>query len=63
MKCFHEQVLNTLNPDTVVKELECLAESDNIILVCYEKPRDFCHRHLVSDWLNKNGYKVMEWEN
>ncbi len=20
--------------------------------MCYEKPGDFCHRHLVADWLN-----------
>lgn len=25
----------------------------NIALVCYEKPSDFCHRQLVSDWLNE----------
>ena len=29
-------------------------------LVCYEKPSDFCHRHLVADWLNKNGYDCEE---
>lgn len=29
----------------------------NIALICYEKPLDFCHRHLVSEWLNKNELK------
>lgn len=33
----------------------------NICLICYEKPTDFCHRHLVADWLNENGYQVEEW--
>lgn len=33
----------------------------NIALVCYEKPSDFCHRHLVSEWLNKNGIPCEEW--
>lgn len=32
----------------------------DIYLVCYERPEDFCHRHLVADWLNKNGIKVKE---
>lgn len=32
----------------------------DIYLVCYEKPSDFCHRHLVSKWMNKNGIYVME---
>ena len=34
----------------------------NIVLICYEKPSDFCHRHLVSEWLNKNGVLCREWE-
>lgn len=33
----------------------------NIALICYEKPSDFCHRHLVSEWLNKNGIECKEW--
>lgn len=33
----------------------------NIALICYEKPSDFCHRHLVADWLNKNGFECKEW--
>lgn len=24
----------------------------HIALVCYENPNDFCHRHLVSKWIN-----------
>lgn len=34
----------------------------NIALICYEKPSDFCHRHLVADWLNKNGIECKEWQ-
>ena len=32
----------------------------NIALICYEKPSDFCHRHLVADWMTKNGIPVKE---
>lgn len=32
----------------------------DIYLVCYEKPEDFCHRHLVADWLTANGIEVKE---
>ena len=32
----------------------------NIALICYEKPSDFCHRHLVADWMIKNGIPVKE---
>ena len=36
---------------------------DNIILLCYEKSGDFCHRHILADWLEENfGYKVKEYQ-
>ncbi len=32
----------------------------NCILICYEKPEDFCHRHLIAKWLNDNDYETKE---
>ena len=64
---FEKEILDKLNPEDVVKELLTLAGnfkgvnySPEIVLVCYEKPTDFCHRHLVADWLNEYGYDVQE---
>ena len=32
------------------------------ILLCWEKPGEFCHRRLVADWLEQHlGIKVPEW--
>lgn len=49
----------------MIKELNYLvSDADDdaaIALICYEKPSDFCHRHLVAEWLNQNGYKCEEW--
>lgn len=25
----------------------------HVALLCYEKPKDFCHRHLFAAWLNR----------
>lgn len=61
IKCFNEQVLSNLNPTEVYQELCDLAKSGNIALICYEKPSDFCHRHLVADWLNENGVECKEY--
>lgn len=36
---------------------------DGCVLLCYEKPEDFCHRHLVAHWLKKNGYECEEFIN
>ena len=60
IKCFNEQVLDKLDPMRVYQELCSLAKSDDIALICYEKPSDFCHRHLVADWLIERGFDVEE---
>ncbi len=28
-------------------------KAKGVVLLCYEKPTDFCHRHLLADFLNK----------
>jgi len=76
IKCFNEQVLDKLNAQDVIQELDDLLLSvttsidynvdemkvPRIALICYEKPSDFCHRHLVADWLNQNGFVCEEYE-
>ena len=65
IRCFNEQVLSKLDAYTVARELTELTNATNkdadIALLCYEKPTDFCHRHLVSEWLNSNGIQCKEW--
>lgn len=60
-KYFYEWVLSELDPATTYLELCALAESCDFALICYEKPTDFCHRHLVAEWLKQNGFKCEEW--
>lgn len=60
---FQKEVLDTLDINQVLRDLLDLSKTGNIALICYEKPTDFCHRHLVSDWLNKNGFDVKEYQN
>ena len=69
---FQKEVLGALDVNRVIYDFYKLCLPDNlsicdpypidIALICYEKPTDFCHRHLVADWLNKNGVKCKEWE-
>lgn len=76
VKCFNEQVLDRLNAKDVVKELDNLLlgmttsidykadtiKVPEIALICYEKPPNFCHRHLVAEWLRRNGFECEEWD-
>lgn len=59
---FREEVLNQLSITEVIEDLEKLSHGKSIVLLCYEKPKDFCHRHLVATWFNKNGIECAEWE-
>lgn len=47
---YKETVLQTLNPDVVAQDLQKMG--DNVVLLCFETPDKFCHRHLVAEWLN-----------
>ena len=62
---FKKEILDNLDASEVVMELEqlCDKQSNDIALICYEKSEDFCHRHLVSNWLRLNGFKCEEWRN
>ena len=48
-KQYYTEVLNKLDPQQVYDEL-----GENSILLCWEAPDKFCHRHIVAEWLSKN---------
>lgn len=43
---YYKEVLSKLDPKKVYETL-----GENSILLCYETPDKFCHRHLVAQWL------------
>lgn len=50
------KILAKLDPQKVVDDL-----GDGTIMLCYESPKDFCHRHIVAHWLNKHlGLNIQE---
>ena len=55
IKNYNKKVLSILNARDVIEELYSMSNNENIVLLCYEKPKYFCHRHLVSEWFNDNG--------
>lgn len=63
IKDYKSLVLNKLNANEVVSDLYTISEHRDVVLVCYEKSGDFCHRNIISEWLNENGYECKEWSN
>ena len=48
-----------VNPHELVNALP-----DGAILLCYESPTDFCHRHAAAEWIEHHtGVKVTEFLN
>ncbi len=67
--CGHEEyvrkykdMLSKLNPQEIINAVSAISQGRDVALCCYEKPGEFCHRHLLSEWLRNNGYDVNEWE-
>lgn len=63
---FDTQVLKETSVENVLADLANLSngELDKVILLCYEKPFDFCHRHLVANWINEHkgdNYYIIEY--
>lgn len=52
---YYKDILSKLDPLDVYLELQ------DKVLLCYEVPGDFCHRHLVAEWIYDNlGFQVKE---
>jgi uncharacterized protein YeaO (DUF488 family) len=56
---FQQEVLAPLDASVIVKDL--LLGHTDCVLLCYEGPGKFCHRHIVARWLKANaGVDVAE---
>lgn len=65
--CSHEtylelynKILQKQNAEDVIRQIESLSNGKDVALCCYEKPSEFCHRHLIAEWLTKNSNLIVE---
>jgi len=45
---YYAEVLDKLDPSKVLEDI-----GEDAILICWEEPGKFCHRHLVARWLRE----------
>lgn len=45
----------------MISELSRGGEWEATVFLCYENPNEFCHRHLLSALMRKNGISIEEW--
>ncbi|MBO8460144.1 MAG: DUF488 family protein [Bacteroidetes bacterium] len=67
--CSHEEylrlydcILASQDAHQVVEQIKRLSNGKDVALCCYEKPGDFCHRHILAKWITeKTGIEVKEF--
>jgi len=53
---YKQEVLSKLDPQVIYDIFK------DKVLLCYETPREFCHRKIVATWIKEElGIKVFEW--
>ena len=60
----YKDFLKTVKWGEVIEKLFSISDKHDgkdLVLCCYEKPSDFCHRHLLAEYLTENGMDVQEW--
>lgn len=60
IELYNREVLGRLKVEDVVEEIEILSNGKDAALLCYERPGDFCHRHLLAEWLTRQSGLVVE---
>ena len=59
---YKREVLARVNPQQLMAELQRIGQGQDVALCCFEKPGDFCHRHILAEWLSeKTGEDIKEW--
>lgn len=53
---YREEILSKVDWVSIYKRLSTIAKEekkDKVVLLCYESPEKFCHRHIVAKWLGE----------
>lgn len=57
VRAYYEEVLALLDPIQIAEKME------GKVMLCWEKPGEFCHRRVVAEWIEKEtGIIVPEYE-
>ena len=62
IKKYRETVLASLDILQTARDIKDAVGWHIPVLLCYETPEKFCHRHIVADWLNSGRVEAKEWK-
>lgn len=59
---YRNDVLRYVDARSFIRQLEEAGRGMDVALCCFEKPGDFCHRHILAKWLNEQtGIEISEF--
>lgn len=62
IRMYRNDVLRLVDARSFIQDLERASRGMDVALCCFEKPGDFCHRHILAKWLNEQtGIEVSEF--
>ena len=62
IRMYRNDVLRLVDARSFIQDLERASRGMDVALWCFEKPGDFCHRHILAKWLNEQtGIAVSEF--
>lgn len=58
----YKAMIKNVNAKEFIETLSYFTKGQPCALLCYEKPNEFCHRHLLAEYLNKElGLNIQEF--
>lgn len=62
IRMYRNDVLRLVDARSFVRQLEEAGHGMDVALCCFEKPDDFCHRHILAQWLTEQtGIEIKEY--
>ena len=58
---YKAEILCRMNIQAFLAQVQKLSNGRDVALCCYEKPEEFCHRHLLAEHLRANGVQIEEF--
>ena len=59
---FKNEILSRKDAQKFVDKITAMSRGKDVALCCFEKPDEFCHRHIVAEWLKEQlGIEVDEY--
>ena len=58
----YKSICQSMNIELLIRQLSAIGDGKDVALLCYERPGQFCHRHMLAEYLTEHGIPVKEFK-